>query len=111
MGFIGLFKQYNYIDSGKKTRRVIPGYRESMSQDTRGAGRTVALVGLASHGDTWHPHAKCCLLYTSVLSLPRERPRGRILYTLTIKRSQGIKILTKLCRAVKVQEIWSLIHV
>ena len=66
MGFIesmGLFKQHVDVDSGKKKSRELRGDRDKMSRGTRNAGRTVALVALvalASCGDTWRQLGKCC---------------------------------------------------
>ena len=47
-----LFK-HDGVDSGKNMSRGIQGYRDTLSQGTRGAGRTVALVLLVSRGDIW----------------------------------------------------------
>ena len=62
MGFIvsiGLFKQYDYVDSGNNMSRIIQGYLGKMSRCTSNVGRTVALVTVVSHCDNWSHLGKC----------------------------------------------------
>ena len=59
MGFIGLFKLYNEIDSGKNKSTVILGYGDMTLKETRGTQRMVVLVALASLGHNWRHLGKC----------------------------------------------------
>ena len=59
MGFIGLFKLYNEIDSGKNKSTVILGYGDMTLKETRGTQRMVAMVALATRGNNWRNLEKC----------------------------------------------------